>query len=375
MAMTGGDFLVGVRARTLVYVEAQRVDSAAGYGRYRYAERMAAETLYASCYAAMTRHLYGDLDALDAGRRGEWVDYLQSHQDDDGLFRDPAIFGEGWYADDPLWCGRPHLTCHVIIALTCLGAVAQKPLRWLMQFHAPGAIEDWLTARDWGERVGWTGNEVMNVGTLLQYARDFLSDDRAADTLGRMLEWLERNHLNADTGLWGARDTADPIGRSHAVQAAYHLWPLWTYDGRAVPHVERAVDSLLASQNPRGGFGWGVHNPDDGFNSSACEDIDSIEPLCRFVIVTDYRREDVVAALGRAVPWVLSNQNADGGYVFMRGQAFEYGHRFMRADRDVSAMFPTWFRTLALACLGRALPQSPVGVYPWHFCRCPGYQF
>jgi hypothetical protein len=38
-------------------------------------------------------------------------------------------------------------------------------------------------------------------------------------------------------------------------------------------------------------------------------------------------------------------------------------------------MFPTWFRTLTLAYLGRALPASPLGAIPWRFCNCPGIQF
>jgi len=38
-------------------------------------------------------------------------------------------------------------------------------------------------------------------------------------------------------------------------------------------------------------------------------------------------------------------------------------------------MFPTWFRTLTLAYLGQALPDSVVGQCDWQFCGCPGLQF
>ena len=69
----------------------------------------------------MTRSLYNDLGALSDAERRSWIDYFNQHQDADGLFRDPAIVDQGWYKGDPFWCGRPHLTCHVIIALTCLG--------------------------------------------------------------------------------------------------------------------------------------------------------------------------------------------------------------------------------------------------------------
>jgi hypothetical protein len=362
------------RRRTLAYVESLRV-SDAPFGRYRYAAAMPQPVLYASTYAAMTRDLCDDLWSLGEHERREWIAYLQDHQDIDGLFRDPLIFDQGWYRDDPLWCGRPHLSCHVIVALTCLGAIAAKPLRWLDQFLAPGQIETWLENRDWRDRPAWVGNEVMNVGTLLQYARDAQGNRAAGEALRRMLDWLDGHWLDAATGMWGGLDASDPIGRSHLVQAAYHIWPLYTYDGRAVPCLGAAIDTVLQTQNPVGGFGWGVHNPDDPWRGSACEDIDSIEPLVRFRTLTRYRSDEVRAALERSIAWVLANQNADGGFVFVRARPFEYGHPLMRAEADESALFPTWFRTLSLAYLGVGLPDTGVGQLPWRFCQCPGYQF
>ncbi len=47
----------------------------------------------------------------------------------------------------------------------------------------------------------------------------------------------------------------------------------------------------------------------------------------------------------------------------------------MASAADVSAMFPTWFRTLCLAVMAQALPDSVVGVIPWKFCEAPGMQY
>jgi hypothetical protein len=364
----------GLRSSTLAYVESMRLPGAP-YGRYLYAEGMAAPVLYASSYAAMTRHLYGELDGLGDRQRREWVAYLQAHQDDDGLFRDPAIYGVGWYEGDPEWCGRRHLSCHVVTALTCLGAVAEKPQLWLTPFHEPGGVERWLAARDWQNDPGFVGNEVMNVGTLLQYARDFQGDRQAGGTMQRMLAWLATHEMQPALGVWGGLDVRPPLNLSTLVQAAYHLWPLFFYDHQPVPCPEPAIDTILATQNPRGGFGWGSHNTDNPWNSSACEDIDSIDPLCRLSTVTNHRRADILAALERALPWVLSNQNPDGGFVFVRCLPFSYGHPLMVSGSDVSAMFPTWFRTLCLAILGQVLVDSPAGAVDWQFCECPGMQF
>jgi hypothetical protein len=38
-------------------------------------------------------------------------------------------------------------------------------------------------------------------------------------------------------------------------------------------------------------------------------------------------------------------------------------------------MFPTWFRALSLALIGKALPGHALGRVDWKFVRCPGYQF
>jgi hypothetical protein len=360
------------KQRVLAFITGHRLDV---NGRYRYAAGCAAPTLYSSAYAAMARHLLGDLQGLPAAAHAEWVAYLQDHQDDDGLFRDPVIFDQGWYKDDPLWCGRTHLTCHVVAALACLGGVARKPLRWLDPWRDPDGLVRWLEVRDWGAQVAWTGNEIMNVGTLLQYARDFHNDERAGKAVVVLLEWLASHHVSPATGVWGGVDVADPIWRSHAVQAAYHWWPLFFYDGVRPPHLERAIDTVLATQNPLGGFGWGVHNPADPFMSSACEDIDSIDPLCRMMQITDYRHADMAAALAKAADWVLSNRMPDGGFVFIRDQPFEYGHPQMRSEINQGAMFPTWFRLLSLALIGKALPGHVLGRLPWQFIRCPGMQF
>jgi hypothetical protein len=257
----------------------------------------------------------------------------------------------------------------------CLGDLAMKPLRWLEPWRDSDQLVRWLTERDWGEGVAWTGNEIMNIGILLQYARDFQNDHRAGRAVAVLLDWLSTQHVNPETGVWGAVDISDPIWRSHAVQAAYHWWPLFFYDGAPIPYLERAIDTVLATQNPLGGFGWGVHNSADPFMSSACEDIDSIDPLCRMLQLTEYRRTDIQATLAKAAHWVLSNQIPDGGFVFMRDMPFEYGHLAMSSEAKQGAMFPTWFRLLSLALIGKALPDHALGHMHWQFIRCPGMQF
>jgi len=34
--------------------------------------------------------------------------------------------------------------------------------------------------------------------------------------------------------------------------------------------------------------------------------------------ITDYRKEDIRTALHKAIPWILTNMNEDGGFAFRR---------------------------------------------------------
>lgn len=357
----------------LGFIEKQRLPEYGG-GAYRYSAAVEKPTLYSSSYAAMTRSLCGDLN-ISGAEKQEWVDYFNKFQDDDGLFRDPVIFNQGWYENDPFWCGRPHLTCHVLTALNCLDAVAPKGFGLAKEFSDPDKMIRWLEARDWGSRIAFSGNEIMNLGTILQYARDFHNDARVTKSIECLLEWLATQHLHGDSGLWGELDLHHPPALSHSIQAAYHWWPLFFYDNYPVPYPEHALDWLLKSQNPNGGFGWGVHNSETPFNSSACEDIDSAHPLVQLARLTGGRREEVQTCLEKAFKWVLKNQMADGGFVFILNKQFVYGHPQLTGLQNTGAMFPTWFRMLCLAYLADGLDSVDEKVFHWQAKKCPGIQF
>ena len=355
--------IADIRKRTLAYIEGMRVHQGL-YGRYRYALSQSTPVLYVSTYAAMARHLYGDLQSLKNGHREQWLKYLAQLQCDDGLFRDPQVENEIAETED--WWGWRHLALQVAVSVTALGGVVPRPFAFLEPFLEPDALVPWLESRDWERRPACVSNEVQNIGTLLQYSRDFHDDERAGRAVECLLDWLEARQ-DPRTGSWGKTGDTSTL-RSHTVQTGYHLWLLFLYDQRPLRYVEQIIDSALATQNRLGGFGVAP-------NSSACEDIDSIDPLVRLSLLTDYRRDEVQAALRRALPWVLVNMNDDGGFVFRRGEPFVYGHERMSSGTDESAMFPTWFRTLSLAYLGRGLPESAVGNFDWQFVDCPGLQF
>ena len=105
------------------------------------------------------------------------------------------------------------------------------------------------------------------------------------------------------------------------------------------------------------------------------EDIDSIDPLCRFYFSTEYKRAEIELCLKNALRWVWVNQMRDGGFVFRRFAEFKYGHGLMKTGPEESNLFATWFRTLSVASINKVL-NFPVSACNLKLdLRCPGYQF
>ena len=102
----------------------------------------------------------------------------------------------------------------------------------------------------------------------------------------------------------------------------------------------------------------------------------SIDILIRFApYVDELIKIKINDSLEKAYNWVLMNQVDDGGFVFRLNESMLYGHEQMKVILNKEAMFPTWFRTLSLAYIGKVLPNSMVGKFDWQILKCPGHQF
>lgn len=356
------EYLTDIRKRTLSYVVSNH-KSDVSIGAYSY-KPGGVPILYASCYAALTRHLYNDLAGISESSRREWIRYIQDFQTNDGLFRDPAI--DIPLAEEIDWWGWRHLTLHVLMSLTTLGGVAEKPFELIRPFKKKGYMSSWLESRNWPVDPASVSNEIQNYATIMQYARDFQHEVWCGDALQEMYDWLDKTQ-DPETGLWGNRYD-DPVLLSNDVQTGYHLWLLYFYDRRPMHYQDRIIDSCLKTQNRYGGFGVPL-------NSSACEDVDSIDPLVRLYFQSGDKKEAIEEALKKALPWILVNANTDGGFVFKRYEAFQYGNPVMRAKREESSMFPTWFRSLTLAYLNQILRDPEMPTYEWRFLNGPGHQY
>ena len=328
------------RSKVRAFVKSMRMDEEGIL--YRYSSQCSQPTLYASAYACMIQSLLGDLSAIGERQRVSWIRYFDAMQDPEtGLFRDPVVWNERFDHSD--WWGGRHLALHMISAYAALGARPGYPFGFLDCHKDIDVLMAWLDGYDWSGSISFAediDNKIMNIGCLLQYQRDQWHDVEAATAVTVLQDYLE-DRINEQTGFWGGCNINDPWQVSRMVQFAYHLLPIFLYDGKLDFDVDKILRTVLTTQNQHGGFSPAP-------NSSACEDIDSIYILARLSPFTSRYREEVMAALARARAWVFLNQVDDGGFVFRLNEGLTYGHRQMMSRRKQGAMFPTWFRLLSL---------------------------
>ncbi|MDJ0703958.1 MAG: hypothetical protein QNJ46_11815 [Leptolyngbyaceae cyanobacterium MO_188.B28] len=333
------------KVKVLRFITSMQVDQSGI--KYRYSASCGQTTLYASVYACMTLSLIGDFKKISSNIRKEWSDYFNSFQKaEDGLFYDSMVDNEIYDQSD--WWGARHLALHMISAYTDLDTKPAFPFRFLEKYYNLDKLEKWLSSYDWNQAFSNTNdidNKLMNIGCLLQYQRDSWKDKDAENVVIFLQKYLLEK-INPNTGMWGIYDIADPYQRSRMVQFAYHLYPLFFYDRIDIPHRERIVQNVLATQNSLGGFG--VKS-----NSSACEDIDSIDILIRLAPLVPTYQSQIDSALHKAFRWIMCNQVDDGGFVFRLEEQMIYGHKEMSSNNNCGAMFPTWFRCLSLAYMAK----------------------
>lgn len=325
---------------------------------FRYAPSVGKPTIYGSVYACMLYGLFNKLEKFSVTEKIKWAEYFNSFQNTEGLFIDPCLENDNYYNIE--WWGANHLSLHLIICYTYLGINPKHEFNYIKKYYNPSGLKAYLNNLNFDDiKTTDADNAIMNLGSLLQYQRDFFKDEHARKVLDILFNELEKR-INPKWGSWCYGSDDDMVYLSRAQQFAYHLYPLWLYDKKPIPYMEKLIDLTLKTQTILGGFGAQL-------NSSACEDIDAIYLLVKFTSLTDYRKEEINIALNKAFRWVLTNQNNDDGFVFKRNEPFVYGHTLTSSKKNESALFPTWFRTLSIAYLTNYLLDTN-----FKLIKCPG---
>ena len=350
-----------IKRHTLEYLETIHIPDVIRY-KYKYSSNCTTPNIYNSVYACMLLSLYDEIANMPESYKKGWVNYFDSFQDSvSGFFFDPAI--KNILYDNTDWWGARHLIPHIIYAYSSLGAKPKYEFNWVKKYYEKNYIDELINTCDWNSAISDESdidNKIMNIGVALQYQRDYWNDGQAAEAITYLKDQLFEK-IRPDTGMWGNYDVHNSYELPRMIQFAYHILRIFIYDRDTISNAETIIDLALMSQNKYGGFG-------EKLNSSACEDIDAIDILIYLSKQTSYRSHDINIAIQRALIFILSNQNDDGGFVFRRDEPLWYGHNDMYSDSNVSALFPTWFRTLSIAHI-----CNYGGIGKYTLLNCPGY--
>lgn len=324
---------------------------------YAFSETSNASSIYSSAYACLLKAMYGNFSESE---KNKWKEYFDSHQrKSDGLFCDKNYDEEVFFHGTDGW-GARHLVPHLTIVYDRIGYTPKYEFSYLDKYKNPDDMIKLLDSLDY-KKIWGTSNIIMNYGVAMQYARDRMNGDYTL-AIEAMEDYLLKKINNY--GMWYEGDVISPEDRNEMIRGAYHILPILYYDGIEAPHSENAVEEIIKSQNKWGGF-------DLHIGSSACEDIDGLDPLMRYSIMANMENDErVINAINRARTWVLFNQNNDGGFVFKKNTPFTYGNQVVLSSMaGESNLFATWFR-----CVSLELINEFFGVEGTRFVRTPGYE-
>lgn len=323
---------------------------------YKFSKSSKKPTLYSSVYVCMIK---GWLDSIPDHDKNDWASYLNDFQQPNGFYVDPIVLNDR-YMDGDGW-GARHLIPHMIIALTRLGAKPRYEFSFLNKYKNPDEIIKLMDSLDFN-KVWLSSNKIMNVAFSMQYARDYMGEP-FDDSIDAMQTWLFKR-LREDCGMWQNGDIGDVGVLYETIRGAYHIYPIFFYDGIELPYIKKAIPFLTKAQNKQGGF-------DINLNSTACDDIDAIDPLVRIALENGLNNSrDIKRVLKRARINVLRNRNKDGGFVFSRRDNFCYGEaEEMPILSEESNLFGTWFRLLSLVYIDVFLGKNKINLLNLPSCE------
>lgn len=237
----------------------------------------------------------------------EWVTRLREFQDvatglvPEHVLEDAGLNKELVPAGNPDGAWR-YNTMALSYALECLGSNLARPVANAADITA-ARLRRQLAGLPWADRAWHAGDWVDCYGsTVLPNAKYF----GHKPPLKALFAWLDE-HCDPATGLWGSA-TAD-TRLLMPVNGFYRLTRgTYAQYGRALPHAERAIDTVLIHAKDRAFFA-----PD---KENACNVLDVTHPLWLCLKQTGHRREEAEAWVAKRLPRVLGCWEKGRGFDF-----------------------------------------------------------
>lgn len=256
-------------------------------GRFRLTP-LADASAYALCFAIFGYRLLRETAVIDAHRE-QWDLMLR-----EGLQKmQVERSGVADLVSDKAYL---QLLSFTLSALAVLGTLDRDPLADAVLALLPADIENALRDAKVFDGVARSGNQAMFLGILLLHARNHLGKD----TQPQIDRWAELHLAEVNRfGFWG-----DAASMSHLqFQNGYHQYELFEYLGTEGVPWQRAADAVATLADAEGHF---APYPGGG----GCYDYDAV-----FLLTAhpgDAARHAALTA--RTATTVLAEQNPDGGF-------------------------------------------------------------
>ncbi|MFH1371544.1 MAG: hypothetical protein ABII09_09710 [Planctomycetota bacterium] len=269
--------------------------------------------LIGSCCAVLACETLDTLSSCTYQEIEVLANYIRSFQRADGWFEDPYLKPSQGNGLNSSYL-RGHATFLAMMALDALGKRSDRVLEFLDASREDNRLYDWIDQLDWtnpwraSNWVEWIGYWLL-AESQITVDEVPLRKECFPPGFAGLMQWLE-DHQDATTGFWGNPPDKGSKRIFHQMAAAYHHYVFYYATGKPIRFKDRIIDHTIALQQPDGLFAPG------GIGGGPCEDMDAIDILANMYRLADYRREEIKQALTRALAAILSNQHADGAFVY-----------------------------------------------------------
>ena len=252
-------------------------------------------TLMSDAFGVMVEFLFWK--RMSESELEEYMTYVLKFQDPEtGFFICKELHNN---ARDELYI-KWQTTYFVLKVMSMYGQQPQYPLKFLTPFAEHTYVVQWLENLDWND--SWlVSNNVMFLMFFLECHGSVLPDSQVI--IERIFQWL--NYFQDPiTWFFGNNCSSYLLG---SMCGSYHIYPSYMHHWKKIHHVEKIIDNTLSLQNSDGCFYYVKW-------CGACPDYDWVDILAKLTLLTDYRREDIVNALQKALRFLMWNQLPNGAF-------------------------------------------------------------